>query len=144
MLPLNTITLWEEFLQLFLKQNIPMTEVLATYEELFEVKQGSIETQGQTWERFKRILRKLIGNGVENAVQFQYFYFIYVIYNSEWVSSTQCVPKKGGLTMVPNERNELVPTLTITGWHVCIDFRKQMVLPGRTIFLYWERVLLFS
>ena len=34
------------------------------------------------------------------------------------------VPMKGGFTMIINERNELIPTRTLTGWRVCIDYRK--------------------
>ena len=34
------------------------------------------------------------------------------------------VPKKGGFTVIRNERNELIPTRTVTGWRVCIDYRK--------------------
>nr|GEU43762.1 putative ribonuclease H-like domain-containing protein [Tanacetum cinerariifolium] len=33
-------------------------------------------------------------------------------------------PKKGGMTVVTNEDNELVPTRLVTGWRVCIDYRK--------------------
>ncbi|GJV57974.1 hypothetical protein Tco_1458979 [Tanacetum coccineum] len=32
--------------------------------------------------------------------------------------------KKGGITVVTNEDNELVPTRTVTRWRVCIDYRK--------------------
>nr|GFC04110.1 reverse transcriptase domain-containing protein [Tanacetum cinerariifolium] len=35
-----------------------------------------------------------------------------------------CVPKKGGFTVVENEKNELIPTRLVTGWRVCIDYRK--------------------
>ncbi|GJY48137.1 reverse transcriptase domain-containing protein [Tanacetum coccineum] len=49
---------------------------------------------------------------------------IYAIEDSPWVSPVHCVPKKGGMTVVTNEDNELVPTRTVTGWHVCIDYRK--------------------
>ncbi|GKC46223.1 reverse transcriptase domain-containing protein, partial [Tanacetum coccineum] len=35
-----------------------------------------------------------------------------------------CVPKKGGITVVANEENELIPTCLVTGWRVCIDYRK--------------------
>ncbi|GJY60424.1 hypothetical protein Tco_0461081 [Tanacetum coccineum] len=35
-----------------------------------------------------------------------------------------CVPKKGGMTVVTNDENELVPTRLVTGWRVCIDYRK--------------------
>ncbi|GJV80931.1 reverse transcriptase domain-containing protein [Tanacetum coccineum] len=40
------------------------------------------------------------------------------------VSHIHCVPKKGGITVLTNENDELVPTRTITGWRVCIDYRK--------------------
>ncbi|KAD5802587.1 hypothetical protein E3N88_13947 [Mikania micrantha] len=50
--------------------------------------------------------------------------FIYPISDSAWVSPIQVVPKKGGMTVVTNEKNELIPTRTITGWRVCIDYHK--------------------
>jgi hypothetical protein len=37
---------------------------------------------------------------------------IYLVPHSEWVSSVHCVPKKGGLTVVKNEKNELIPQRT--------------------------------
>nr|GEU56548.1 reverse transcriptase domain-containing protein [Tanacetum cinerariifolium] len=40
------------------------------------------------------------------------------------VSPVHCVPKKGGMTVVGNEDNELIPTRLVTGWRVCIDYRK--------------------
>ena len=49
---------------------------------------------------------------------------IYPISDSKWVSPVQVVPKKGGMTVVKNESNELIPTRTVTGWRVCIDYRK--------------------
>jgi hypothetical protein len=36
----------------------------------------------------------------------------------------QVVPKKGGMTVVKNERNELIPRRTVSGWRMCIDYRK--------------------
>ncbi|GJR41550.1 reverse transcriptase domain-containing protein [Tanacetum coccineum] len=44
---------------------------------------------------------------------------IYPISDSPWVSPVHCVPKKGGMTVV-----KLVPTRLVTGWRVCIDYRK--------------------
>nr|GEV81193.1 DNA-directed DNA polymerase [Tanacetum cinerariifolium] len=41
-----------------------------------------------------------------------------------WVSPIYCVPKKGGMTVVANENNELIPTRLVTSWRVCIDYRK--------------------
>ncbi|GJZ14335.1 reverse transcriptase domain-containing protein [Tanacetum coccineum] len=49
---------------------------------------------------------------------------IYPISDSPWVSPVHCVPKKGGITVVANEDNELIPTRLVTGWRVCIDYRK--------------------
>nr|GFA18197.1 reverse transcriptase domain-containing protein [Tanacetum cinerariifolium] len=49
---------------------------------------------------------------------------IYLISDSPWVSPVHCVPKKGGFTIVENEENELIPTRLVTGWRVCIDYRK--------------------
>ncbi|GJY42261.1 DNA-directed DNA polymerase [Tanacetum coccineum] len=49
---------------------------------------------------------------------------IYPIFDSLWVSPVHCVPKKGGMTVVENEENELIPTRLVTGWRVCIDYRK--------------------
>ncbi|XP_049387509.1 uncharacterized protein LOC125851820 [Solanum stenotomum] len=49
---------------------------------------------------------------------------VYPISNSKWVSPVQCVPKKGGMTVVTNEKNKLIPTRTVTGWRICMDYRK--------------------
>nr|GFC84783.1 reverse transcriptase domain-containing protein [Tanacetum cinerariifolium] len=49
---------------------------------------------------------------------------IYPISDSPWVSPIHCVPKKGGMTVVANENNELIPTRLVIGWRVCIDYRK--------------------
>ncbi|GJS97328.1 reverse transcriptase domain-containing protein [Tanacetum coccineum] len=49
---------------------------------------------------------------------------IYPISDSPWVSLVHCVPKKGGITVVANEENELILTRLVTGWRVCIDYRK--------------------
>ncbi|GKC51541.1 reverse transcriptase domain-containing protein [Tanacetum coccineum] len=49
---------------------------------------------------------------------------IYPISDSPWVSPVHCVPKKGGITVVKNEENELIPTRLVTGWRVCIDYQK--------------------
>jgi hypothetical protein len=46
---------------------------------------------------------------------------IYPISNSEWVSPVQVVPKKGGMMVIRNEKNELSYQQTITGWQMCID-----------------------
>ena len=40
--------------------------------------------------------------------------FIYAISDSPWVSPVHVVPKKGGYTVIRNDRNELIPTRTMT------------------------------
>ncbi|GJR71126.1 reverse transcriptase domain-containing protein [Tanacetum coccineum] len=49
---------------------------------------------------------------------------IYPISDSPWVSPVHCVPKKGGFTVIENDENELILTRLVTGWRVCIDYRK--------------------
>ena len=50
--------------------------------------------------------------------------FIYAISDNSWVSPVHVVPKKGGFTVIRNEKNEMIPTRTVTGWRVCIDYIK--------------------
>ncbi|GJY26712.1 reverse transcriptase domain-containing protein [Tanacetum coccineum] len=49
---------------------------------------------------------------------------IYVIFDSPWVSPIHTGPEKGGVTVVTNKDNEPVPTGTVNGCRVCIDYRK--------------------
>ncbi|WJZ97359.1 hypothetical protein VitviT2T_015968 [Vitis vinifera] len=49
---------------------------------------------------------------------------IYPISNSPWVSPTQVVPKKSGITVIQNEKGEEITTRLTSGWRVCIDYRK--------------------
>jgi hypothetical protein len=47
---------------------------------------------------------------------------IYPVSDSEWVSPVQVVPKKGGMIVIRNEKNELIPQRTVTCWRMCIDY----------------------
>ncbi|RVW88069.1 Retrovirus-related Pol polyprotein from transposon 17.6 [Vitis vinifera] len=49
---------------------------------------------------------------------------IYPISDSLWVSPTQVVPKKSGITVIQNEKGEEVSTCLTSGWRVCIDYRR--------------------
>ena len=49
---------------------------------------------------------------------------IYPITDSTWVSPTQVVPTKSGVTTVHNEKGEEMPTRLTTGWRVSIDYRR--------------------
>ena len=60
----------------------------------------------------------------------------YPISDSSWVSPVHVVPKKGGMKVVANEKNELIPTHTVTGWRMCIDYRRLNIAKGRITFCY--------
>lgn len=49
---------------------------------------------------------------------------IYPIANSRWVSPTQIVPKKSGITVKENTDGTLVPIRLSNDYRVCIDYRK--------------------
>ena len=38
--------------------------------------------------------------------------------------SVHVVPKKGGVIVVKNDKNKLIPMRTVTGHMMCIDYRK--------------------
>ncbi|GAU24667.1 hypothetical protein TSUD_322750 [Trifolium subterraneum] len=37
------------------------------------------------------------------------------------------VPKKGGMTVITNDKNELIPSRIVTGWRMCIDYRRLLL-----------------
>jgi len=49
---------------------------------------------------------------------------IYYISDSQWVSPVQVVPKKKDTTIMENDYKELIMVRKVTGWRVCIDYRK--------------------
>ena len=49
---------------------------------------------------------------------------IYFISDNSWVKHVQVVPKKGGTAVIINEKNELLPTRTVTGLRICIDYTR--------------------
>lgn len=51
-------------------------------------------------------------------------WLIYHIFDSSWASPIHVVPNKGGITMILNEKNELIPSRIVIGWRVCIDYRR--------------------
>ena len=77
----------------------------------------SVELQRRLNPVMKEVVRKEVLKWLNAG-------FIYAISDSPWVSPVHVVPKKGGFTVIRNEKNELIPTRTVTGWRVCIDYRK--------------------
>ena len=65
----------------------------------------------------KEVVRKEILKWLDHDI-------IYPISDSQWVSPVHVVPKKSGITVVENDKGELIPTRVPSGWRVCIDYRK--------------------
>jgi hypothetical protein len=77
----------------------------------------SIEPQRRLNPNMKEVVKKEVLKLLDAGV-------IYPISDSKWVSPVQVVPKKGGLTVIKNDKNESIATRTVTGWRMCIDYRK--------------------
>ena len=58
----------------------------------------------------------------KEVLKLLYAGIIYPVQDSEWVSPVQVVLKKGDMTVVRNERNELIPQQIVTRWRMCIDY----------------------
>ena len=67
--------------------------------------------------KMKEVVRKEILKLLEAGI-------IYPVADSQWVSPVHCVPKKGGITVIPNDKDELIPQIIITCYRMVIDFRK--------------------
>ena len=59
---------------------------------------------------------------------------IYLISDSNWVSPMHVLPKKGGITVVKNDKDELIPMRTVTDHRMCIDYRKLKAAPRKDNF----------
>ncbi|XP_017644372.1 uncharacterized protein LOC108485015 [Gossypium arboreum] len=60
-------------------------------------------------EKIKVVVKKEIIKWLDAGI-------IYPIADSTWVSPVQCVPKKSGITVVTNNKDELILTRIPTGW----------------------------
>ena len=79
------------------------------YKILLEVNaRTSIEHQ----RRLNPIMKEVVGKEVMEWLNTG---FIYAISDSHWVNQVHVVPKKGGFTVIKNEKNELIPTRTVIG-----------------------------
>ncbi|XP_060197992.1 uncharacterized protein LOC132626971 [Lycium barbarum] len=85
--------------------------------QLEEDSKPSVEHQRRLNQNMQEVVKEEIIKWLDAGV-------VYPIAVSKWVSPVQCVTKKGGITVVPNAKNELIPARTVTGWRVCMDYRK--------------------
>ena len=77
----------------------------------------SVEAQRRLDPTMKEVVRKEVLKWLDAGV-------IYPISDSAWVSLVQVVPKKGGTIVIKTDNNILLPFRTVTGWRICIDYRK--------------------
>ena len=77
----------------------------------------SVETQRRLNPTIKEVVHKEVLKWLDVGV-------ILPISDSAWVSSIQVVPKKGATTMIKIENNIFLPSKTVTGWRICIEYRK--------------------
>ncbi|XP_074318430.1 uncharacterized protein LOC141655240 [Silene latifolia] len=71
----------------------------------------SIEPQRRLNPTMKEVVRKEVLKLYDAST-------IYPISDSAWVSPVHVVPKKAGVTVVTNDKNELIPTRITTGWRM--------------------------
>ncbi|KAM1777093.1 hypothetical protein ACFX11_043800 [Malus domestica] len=69
--------------------------------------------------RLNPIMKEVVRNEVMKLLDAG---MIYPISDRKWISPTQVVPKRSGITVVKNDNNELVPTRLTTGWRMCVDY----------------------
>ena len=70
---------------------------------------STIEHQRHLNTPMQEVVKKEIINWFDARV-------IYPIADSSWVCPVQCVPKKGGMSVVTNEKNDLAQIKPVTGW----------------------------
>nr|GEV07201.1 DNA-directed DNA polymerase [Tanacetum cinerariifolium] len=75
---------------------------------LLDDKKSIVQKQRRLNLNMQEVVKKEIVNLLDTGI-------INLIADSPWVSPIHCVPKKGGITVVTNENDVLVPTRTVTG-----------------------------
>ncbi|KAK1644690.1 hypothetical protein QYE76_062495 [Lolium multiflorum] len=68
-----------------------------------------VEHQRRLIPKMKDVVRNEVLKLLEAGI-------IYPIADSRWVSPVHCVPKKGGITVVPNDNDELIPQRVVVGY----------------------------
>ncbi|GJX07394.1 hypothetical protein Tco_0195326 [Tanacetum coccineum] len=100
-----------------------------------------IQRQRRLNQNMKKVVNKEIIKLLDAGI-------IYPIEDSPWVSLIHCVPKKGGMTVVINKKNKLVPKLSPVGVFVlttihysCLSNLEQMLIQCKQahLVLNWEK-----
>ncbi|KAK1679766.1 hypothetical protein QYE76_040614 [Lolium multiflorum] len=76
-----------------------------------------VEHQRRLIPKMKEVVRNEVLKLLEAGI-------IYPIADSRWVSPVHCVPKKGGMTVVPNDNDELIPQRIVVDMASPINFNQ--------------------
>ena len=74
--------------------------------------EDNVKTSIKHQRRLNPVMKEVV---IKEVLKWLNASFIYAISDSPWVSPVHVVPKKGGFTMIINEKNELIPTRTVIG-----------------------------
>ncbi|KAI3828508.1 hypothetical protein L1987_02609 [Smallanthus sonchifolius] len=77
----------------------------------------SHDAQRRLYPNMREVVKKEVLKWLDAGI-------VYPISDSTWVSPTQTVPKKAGIQVIKNDSGEEVATRPVTGWRICIDYRK--------------------
>lgn len=69
----------------------------------------TVQTQRQVNPKIKDVVKKEVIKLLDAGL-------IYPISDIPWFIPIQVIPKKGGMTVVRNDKNELIPQRMLTGW----------------------------
>nr|GEV64485.1 reverse transcriptase domain-containing protein [Tanacetum cinerariifolium] len=102
-----------------------------------EIKTDDFKPMVQHQRRVNLKIHKVIKKEVIKLLDAR---LIYPIFDCPWVSPVYCVPKKGGMTVVENEDNELIPTRHVPKVHDGHLLRYDRENDGDTnLVLNWEK-----
>ena len=76
-----------------------------------------VHTQKRVHPHMKDVVRKEVIRLLEGGI-------IYPISDSKWVNPVHSIPKHGGITIIQNDKYEVLPSRTITEHKMYVDFRK--------------------
>src|SRR5262249_44744519 len=81
-----------------------ISPMICTHKILMEAEcKPTVQPQRRLNPTLKEVVKKEVLKLLDAGI-------IYPISDSKWVSPIQVVPKKGGMTVISNDKNELIPT----------------------------------
>ncbi|XP_073307370.1 uncharacterized protein [Primulina huaijiensis] len=105
----------------FLKDLCTVKRKLNVKKKAFLAEQENAKTSQQPQRRLNPHMKDVVKTEVLKLLDVG---IIYPISDSKWVSPTQVVPKKSGITVIKNEKGELLTSRVPSSWRMCIDYRK--------------------